>query len=260
MNKARTLIVSLLVVLVLSALSSGAVYAQDESGPERTTDWVTVAAAAIGVEEAALRDALAAGQTIAEVAEENGVDPQTVIDAIVAAETENLTEQVADFVQGQAERPRFRFEFIPMPSMPQAARFQFFQPGRSRMELRPFDEGFPFFEWRVFMRPMMHRMSFPMGYTLLDSVAEAIGIEPEALLEALADGKSIAEVAEEHNVDSQAVTDAILASAWLDEAVEDGWLPENQAGWVREHLLDRMELFVLGGFSPRWSGHCHRHH
>jgi hypothetical protein len=51
---------------------------------------------AIGIEVDELRDALRDGQTIAEVAESEDVDPQTVIDAIVAAARERLDEAVAD--------------------------------------------------------------------------------------------------------------------------------------------------------------------
>ena len=54
------------------------------------------AADAIGIEEDELLDALRDGQTIAEVAESNGVDPQTVIDALVAATQERLDDAVAD--------------------------------------------------------------------------------------------------------------------------------------------------------------------
>ena len=43
--------------------------------------------------------------------------------------------------------------------------------------------------------------------------AETIGVEPSELREALRDGKSIADVAEEHGVDPQAVIDAIVAKA-----------------------------------------------
>jgi hypothetical protein len=53
------------------------------------------AAAAIGIDEAELRGALDGGQTIAEVAEANGVDVDTVIDALVTAKAEHLDEQVA---------------------------------------------------------------------------------------------------------------------------------------------------------------------
>lgn len=54
------------------------------------------AAEAIGVEPSALRDALADGQTIAEVAEANGVAVDDVIAAMVADAQEHLAEAVTD--------------------------------------------------------------------------------------------------------------------------------------------------------------------
>ena len=54
------------------------------------------AATAIGIEPAELRDALRDGQTIAEVAEANDVETQTVIDAMVAAAEARIDEAVAD--------------------------------------------------------------------------------------------------------------------------------------------------------------------
>jgi hypothetical protein len=54
------------------------------------------AADAIGIEVDDLLDAVRDGQTIAEVAEAEGVDPQTVIDAIVAQARERFDEAVAD--------------------------------------------------------------------------------------------------------------------------------------------------------------------
>ncbi len=53
-------------------------------------------AEAIGVSTDELREALRDGQTIAEVAEANGTDPQDVIDALVAGGTERLDAAVAD--------------------------------------------------------------------------------------------------------------------------------------------------------------------
>ena len=54
------------------------------------------AATAIGIDEDELRAALRDGQTIAEVAEANGVDVQVVIDAMVAAAQERIDEAIAD--------------------------------------------------------------------------------------------------------------------------------------------------------------------
>lgn len=54
------------------------------------------AADIIGIENAELREALAAGATLAEVAEDNGVDVETLVDGLVAALNEKVDELVAD--------------------------------------------------------------------------------------------------------------------------------------------------------------------
>ena len=54
------------------------------------------AAEAIGIEPSALRDALQDGQTIAEVAEANGVDPADVIAAMVADAQERIAAAVTE--------------------------------------------------------------------------------------------------------------------------------------------------------------------
>jgi hypothetical protein len=53
------------------------------------------AAQAIGIDSDALRAALQSGQTLAEVAQANGVDPQTVIDALVASAQSRISDDVA---------------------------------------------------------------------------------------------------------------------------------------------------------------------
>jgi len=57
---------------------------------------LSTVAEALGVSEDDLRTALEDGQSLAEVAEEQGVDTQEVVDAIVAAQQERLDEAVAD--------------------------------------------------------------------------------------------------------------------------------------------------------------------
>jgi hypothetical protein len=66
----------------------------------------------------------------------------------------------------------------------------------------------------------------------LETVAEVIGISAEDLRAALADGRSIAEVAEANGVDPQAVVDALVAEATarLDEI--GAALPERMADLV----------------------------
>lgn len=64
-----------------------------------------VAADAIGIEVDALHEALEGGDTLAQVAEANGVDPQAVIDALVADVQTHLDEEVAsgELTQDEAD-------------------------------------------------------------------------------------------------------------------------------------------------------------
>ena len=57
---------------------------------------ISTVAESLGIGEDELRAALADGQTIADVAEEQGVDVQDVVDDIVAAQRERLDEAVAE--------------------------------------------------------------------------------------------------------------------------------------------------------------------
>jgi hypothetical protein len=61
------------------------------------------AAEAIGIEPDALREALQAGQSIADVATANGVDPAVVVDALVDDAEARVAEKVADGTLTQAE-------------------------------------------------------------------------------------------------------------------------------------------------------------
>ena len=67
---------------------------------------LSVAASTIGVTDDALRSALQSGQSIADVANANGVDPQTVIDALVADAKSHLADALASgkLTQAQADQ------------------------------------------------------------------------------------------------------------------------------------------------------------
>lgn len=54
----------------------------------------------LGITGDELREELAAGKSIADVAVEKGVDPKTLIDAIVEENTSTIEERVTAFVMG----------------------------------------------------------------------------------------------------------------------------------------------------------------
>jgi hypothetical protein len=82
----------------------------------------------------------------------------------------------------------------------------------------------------------------------LEAAAEAIGISVDELRDALADGSSIAEVAEANDVDPQTVIDALVADAneRIDEAVANGRITEDEAAERRAELAERVADLVNG--------------
>jgi hypothetical protein len=88
----------------------------------------------------------------------------------------------------------------------------------------------------------------------LDTAATALGVTAEDLRTALADGKSIADVAAEQGVDVQTVIDALVAQAstHLDEAVADGRLTEEEAATRTTEMTEKITELVnqAGGLRP----------
>ena len=97
--------------------------------------------------------------------------------------------------------------------------------------------------------------------------AAAIGVEPKELRDALAGGKSVADVAKAHDVDPQTVIDAVLGAAGkrIDEAVANGRLDETRATTIKNRLQDRVAKLVqtqpgpharIGCGGPRCVARC----
>jgi hypothetical protein len=82
----------------------------------------------------------------------------------------------------------------------------------------------------------------------LDTVAESLGVEEEALRDALHDGRTIAEVAEEEGVAVGDVVADIVASQQerVDEAVADGDITQEDADELMAGAEERVTAFVNG--------------
>lgn len=97
----------------------------------------------------------------------------------------------------------------------------------------------------------------PIFKEALDKAAAVIGVSTDQLTTELKAGKTVAEVAGEHNVDVQKVIDALVAdaSAKIDQAVADGKLDSTQAADMKSHLVERITARVNGqGPGPRHRG------
>jgi len=86
------------------------------------------------------------------------------------------------------------------------------------------------------------------GGISLDVAAETIGIEESALLDAIGDGETIAEVAIANGIDAAVVIDALVAvdQVKLDEQVADGSITAEVADEKAAEALDRITGIVNG--------------
>lgn len=164
------------------------------------------AAEAIGISVDDLKSALKEGKTIAEVAEANGVDRQTVIDALVAAGNEQLDELRATLPERMAE--------LVDRTLPERG------------------EG--------------HGRRGRLGHFDGEVAAQALGLTPDELREQLRSGKSLAEIATDQGVDRQTLIDTLVASATqkVNEAVENGKITQERADEIIANLPERIAKLI----------------
>lgn len=84
------------------------------------------------------------------------------------------------------------------------------------------------------------------GLASFSAAAEIIGIENAELRKALADGATLAEVAEDNGVDAATLVDGLVAvlGEKVDELVANGRLSEERAAEIKENATERIENFV----------------
>lgn len=216
-----------------------------------------VAAEAIGIEVSELLDAVREGDTIAQVAQDNDVDPADVVAAIVAAERDRLEQAVDD-----GDLAREQVDELLATAEDRAARFVEGELGRW---LVPGHAG---------GGPIGGR---PLGHGLVGRALDELGIDLDKLVDGLREGRTIAEIAEDHGIDLDSVIDAIVDEIreHLDRAVEAGWITEEEADEHAADLRERAEAILngelgsfpfagafpdlgpgpwhRGGFGPGWS-------
>ncbi len=226
-----------------AALLGGSALAQDDGDPDsaetdstetdadsteapdrgRRVERFEELAAVVGTDVDTLRDALRDGQTLAEVAESNGVPVQTVIDAIVAQMQERIDEAVAE--------DRITAEEAAEKASGLEERATEIVNGEAPLG-----------------RDHHRGPGCGPGGERLEDLASVLGTDAESLREALRDGQSIADVAEANGADVQAVIDAMIANAEerLDQAVTDGKLTAEEAADKEAEIAERVEDVVNG--------------
>jgi hypothetical protein len=173
---------------------------------------LATAAEVLGMTEEELRTELQDGASIAQVAEERGVDVQAVIDALVADATERLEEMEA--------------------ALPERMTDLVNRTGSG--ERGPRGPG--------------HHHPGIIRHLALDTAAETLGLTLDELRTQLEGGATLAEVAEANDVEVQTLIDALVAEASerLDEAVADGRLEADEAEEIKAALTERVAARVNG--------------
>lgn len=100
------------------------------------------------------------------------------------------------------------------------------------------------------------------GMGLIDAMAGLTGLKPADLYAELQEGKTLLEVAQAHGVSAEQLVEAALAARAevLKQRVEAGYLTQEQADWMLDHMeeemLEHLEAGAPSGFNPSASsGH-----
>jgi hypothetical protein len=99
-------------------------------------------------------------------------------------------------------------------------------------------------------------------WTMFDTAAEALGLTPEELFAELHAGKTLDEIAEAQGVEMEAVQDALKAARGeamrqaIEQAVEDGKMSQEQADWMLEGLEQGFAPMGRGFGRGRGRGGC----
>lgn len=191
--------------------------------------WSMISAEMLGLDEDRLFRKQRAGESIAQVAEEKGIDVQAITDAIVAAETTHFNKFVSNGYMTQAEADEYLAELGENVA-------GFLNEGWEMCELEGSDKFKEAPDWRAI-------------------TAQKLGVDKDALYK---EGKTIAQLAEEKGVDPQSIMDEIIAkeSQFLNELVSSGQMTQAEADEWSAKTLDFSSSFLnqacLHCDGPNW--------
>ncbi len=95
------------------------------------------------------------------------------------------------------------------------------------------------------------------GFGRWSGVAELVGTDNEGLKTALSEGKTLADIATENDVEAQTVIDALVedANERIDAWVEAGKLTEEEGETKKSDAATKIEDLVNNGFDKDGAGH-----
>lgn len=248
-NKLKKMTVGLAMAVSLSGVAGmGIASAQGplgSDGPQvvlapmmcSATNYTDVAAKALGIQSAALRQALVSGKSLEQVATSKQVSLQTVEDALKAAYETDLAQALKDGLISQQiyDQVKGRLDQTQSNATPAAT------PQADRGGRRP---GGPVGR---FLNVSAHNVVNPFLVT-----SKAIGISCADLVKAMQGGQSIAQVAASKNVQAQTVIDALVSAdkAAITQDVQEGLVAQAQADGQIAQVTNRAGSFIYSAL-PR---------
>ncbi len=219
------------------------------SRPGKIQAGVADLAELVGTDTDGLKSALADGQTLADIAEANDVEPQTVIDALTTKANERIDAAVESGKLSEADAEAKRTE----------AAERITERVNSGASLDKADSGRAGKHNR---QGRLGRLAKQAMSAKLTELAELVGTDADGLKSALADGQTLAEIAEANDVEPQTVIDALTTKAneRIDAAVESGKLSEEDAEAKRTEAAERITDRVNNGASKHSrDGECEKY-
>ena len=176
------------------------------------------AATTIGVSPQDLIGQIRGGKTVVAVATEHGVDPANVVNAVVTALTQQIDQAAA---QGKIDATRAEQAKQKLPDRAN----RFVNETKSKQGRR---------RGRAVLKDAVN------------AAAKEIGVSVADLKQARKDGKSIAQVAKDHDKSVDDVVNAVVkqATSDIDQAVKDGKLDSKKADEIEQKLPDRAKQLV----------------
>lgn len=214
----------------------------------RSTPHLETIADVLGVDVDQLAEQLRDGSTIADIA---GDQTQDVIDALVSEHTARIDEAVADGKLNEDEADKVR---AALEEQVEAMVNGEVSVGSKRFGMDRFHgpRGFDFFggprDFDFFDKPdRIDRFGFGGGLGL-DTIADVLGMGIDELMEELADGSSLTDIAGEQGVEIQDIVDAALADLGekLDKLVADERLTQERADEILDGLAAGIESMING--------------
>jgi len=187
-------------------------------------------ASTIGIDMDTLKAELGAGKSIATIAQENGVAPQTVIDALVASSQTKMNEAVA--------AGKFTAEKATAWQAKLTERFTYFV-NNTQEAFAKAKEG---------RGKGAHGKNSRGGKGKFTEIAQLIGIDAKTLFTKLKAGKSIAQVATDNGVSPQTVIDSLMQDMKIrmDEAVAAGKMTAEEAQQKLAKMQEGVTAWVNG--------------